>query len=245
MLDRCPRCRHRPLPAEQAFPAACPACGVILARAGERAPARAARRPVRDDDAEGLRALLLHVPDAVDPLAWWMRAALLAALAAWGWGLARADLADGEIMSSFIHGPLLVFHEAGHVVFRVLGETMTVAGGSLGQLVMPAILGAALLWKNRDPFGAAVALWLFGVSLLDLAPYMYDALEPQLVLLNGQVGEEGGHDWIQLFSQFHLLPRAQAIGRAVHAAGVGVVLAALAWGAAMLWLQRGRVGAAA
>ena len=34
-----------------------------------------------------------------------------------------------------------------------------------------------MLRKNRDPFGAAIALWLFGVSMLDVAPYMYDACE--------------------------------------------------------------------
>jgi hypothetical protein len=248
MFDRCPKCDHRPLPAEQAFPAACPACGVILARVGERAPARlsalpAAAAAAADDEALRLRELLVHVPAQVDPIAWWLRGALLAALAAWGGWLVRADLADGEIMGSFIHLPLLVFHEAGHVVFRVFGETMMIAGGMLGQLTMPAILGVALLLKNRDPFGAAVALWLFGVSLLDIAPYMYDALDPRLVLLNGQTGEEGGHDFIGLFTHFHVLPRAQAIGRAAHALGTGVVLLALAWGAGLVWRQRGRIDA--
>src|SRR4051812_22429732 len=112
MLDRCPKCGHRPLPAEQAFPAACPACGVILARAGERAPARPLRPdPMPDPDAAPrLRDLPLHVPDRVDPIAWWLRAALLAALAAWGWWLVRADISDGEIGRSVIHLPLLVFH---------------------------------------------------------------------------------------------------------------------------------------
>ncbi len=243
MFDRCPKCDHGPLPADQAFPAACPACGVILARVGERAPARVRTPPAPDDGALRVRERLLQVPDRVDPIAWWLRAALLAALAAWGWWLVRADVAEGEIGSSVIHLPLLVFHEAGHVVYRVFGETMMIAGGMLGQLTMPAILGFALLLKNRDPFGAAVALWLFGVSLLDIAPYMYDALEPRLVLLNGQTGEEGGHDFIGLFTHFHVLARAQAIGNATHAIGTGVVLLALGWGAGLLWRQRARIEA--
>ena len=113
--------------------------------------------------------------------------------------------------TSFLHGPLLVFHEAGHVLFRLFGEWMMFLGGTLGQLLMPAIIVVAFLWKNRDPFGAAVGLWLLGASLLDVAPYMFDALDPQLMLLSGNTGEAGGHDWIYLFNSLGLLPRAPLI----------------------------------
>ena len=51
-----------------------------------------------------------------------------------------------------------------------------------------------VLVKNRDPFGASIGLWFFGVSLLELAPYMFDALHPQLMLLSGMTGQEGRHD---------------------------------------------------
>jgi len=102
------------------------------------------------------------------------------------------------------------------VVFRLFGQWIMVLGGTLGQLIMPAILGGALLFKNRDPFGASIGLWFFGVSLLDIAPYMYDALDPQLMLLSGTTGEEGGHDWIYLFTSVGLLGKAQIIGGLVH-----------------------------
>jgi hypothetical protein len=126
--------------------------------------------------------------------------------------LIAQDYRTGQMGSSFIHRPLLIFHEAGHVVFRLFGEWVTVLGGTLGQLIMPAILGGALLIKNRDPFGAAIGLWFVGVSLLDIAPYMYDALHPQLMLLSGMTGEDGGHDWIFLFSSLGLLQKSQFIG---------------------------------
>jgi hypothetical protein len=80
-----------------------------------------------------------------------------------------------------------------------------------------------------------VGLWFLGVSLLDVAPYMYDALQPQLMLLSGQVGEAGGHDWIYLFSSMGLLPRAQLIGGLTHKLGALVLLLSLAWAA---WLLR-------
>ena len=242
MHERCPKCGHAPLPPEQAFPAECPACGVILARAGTLpAPAARAAAPGEADES---RDWLWHVPEQVDASAFKARVALLLAFAAWGLRLCWLDYRDGEIMNSFIHAPLLIFHEAGHVIFRPFGEWVAVLGGTLGQLLMPAVLGAALLWKNRDPFGAAIGLWLFGVSVLDVAPYMYDAWEPQLTLLGGGTGNDSFHDWIYLFDSVNQLHHAQRIGASTHALGVGIVLLALAWGVGVLRLQRRRIAGA-
>jgi hypothetical protein len=155
----------------------------------------------------------------------------------WGLHLIGLDYRSGEIGGSFIHGPLLIFHEAGHVLFRPFGHFVSVLGGTLGQLLMPALISGAFLWKNRDPFGAAIGLWLFGVSLLDVAPYMFDALQPQLMLLTGSTGEAGGHDWIEIFSALGLLSRAQTIGRLTHSLGAITVLLALAWAVWLLGLQ--------
>ena len=244
MYEHCPKCGHHPLPADQALPASCPACGVILAKIGT-SPARTradeARAP--DDDAPRgrLHELLWHVPAQVDSTAFRVRIGLLAFFAAWGARLCWLDYRDGSIGHSFLHGPLLAFHEAGHILFIPFGEWVTVLGGTLGQLLMPAILCGALLWKNRDPFGGAIGLWLVGVSVLDVAPYMYDALHPQLMLTTGTTGEDGPHDWIYLFSSVGQLAHAQGIGAFTHAAGVGVVVLALAWGAGVLRLQRRRV----
>ncbi|MBP9062052.1 MAG: hypothetical protein KBF98_17275 [Rhodoferax sp.] len=237
--DQCPKCGHQPLPAKQALPAACPACGVILAKVGSVArPApfsRAVDEPLPAEDEPGWTALLTHIPDRVDSLQFWFRVALLMALVLWSWVLIGLDYRTGEMGESFLHRPILIFHEAGHVIFMPLGHWMTILGGTLGQLIMPIILGGALLIKNRDPFGAAVGLWFLGVSVMDVAPYMFDALHPQLMLLSGSTGEEGGHDWIYLFSSMGLLPKAQIIGAVTHKLGALVTVLALAWGA---WLLR-------
>jgi len=236
MFDRCPKCRHAPLPADQADPAECPGCGVILARVGA-VPAHRAMV----DEPQPRMSLLWHVPRQVDVTAFRVRLALLVLFGLWGLRLAWMDYRDGEMGASFIHAPLLVFHEAGHVIFGVFGEWVRVLGGTLGQLAMPALLGGALLWKNRDPFGAAIGLWLVGVSLMDVAPYMYDAWEPRLTLLGGGTGNDSFHDWIYLFDSMNVLHRAQRIGAVTHALGAGVMLLALAWGAGVLRLQRRRL----
>lgn len=247
MFSQCPKCAHAPLPADQSLPAACPGCGVILAKlaaAGgaapvriEPAPGRAGRRGDGGED----DSLLLHVPRRVDQQLFWLRAALLAAFAAWSVVLVRLDVRTAEIATSFLHRPILVFHEAGHVLFMPLGEWMTVFGGSFFQCLFPLVLAGALLWKRRDPFGAALFTWFCGVAVMDVAPYIYDALEPQLVLLGGETGENGPHDWIYLLRTMGLRDRAQGIGMAVHKLGFAVMLLSLAWAALVLRLQFGRI----
>jgi hypothetical protein len=244
-FSRCPKCGCRDLPADQSLPAACPACGVVLAKVAPQRPALRARAAPAPGDPNATpvargRSLLLHVPEHVDPLRWGLRVALVVALALWGFVLARLDFRDGGIGGSFLHGPLLLFHEAGHAVFSPFGEWMTIFGGTLAQLLLPALIFAAFLWQQRDPLGAAVGLWFLGVSLLDVASYMYDALDPQLTLLNGSVGEAGGHDWIYLFESLGLRAQAQRFGTWTHTLGALVMLLALAWAGTLLWRQQRR-----
>lgn len=236
VYNACPKCGHTPLPTQQSAPVACPGCGVIFAKIGQK-PARGRRIVVEERWTEALN----HVPERVDCTAFWSRCVLLAALAIWALVLIRLDYRVGEIGESFLHRPLLVFHEAGHVVFMPFGEWMTILGGTLGQLLMPLVMAGALLFARQDPFGASVGTWFLGVSLLDVAPYMVDALHPQLMLLSGTTGEEGGHDWIYLFDSMGLLARAQAIGGVTHKLGALVILASLAWGAWVLRRQYPRL----
>ena len=95
------------------------------------------------------------------------------------------------------------------------------------------------LCKHRDPFGAAFALWLLVVSVMDVAPYLYDALHPQLTLLGGGTGEDGGHDFIFLLDSVGLRHQAQRLGLLLHKLGALLTLLALGWGAWLLRLQHG------
>jgi hypothetical protein len=219
----------------------------VLAKFGQTVTRRAAAAGREEDDASESRiaaflALLRHVPPRVDPIAFWARVALLVVFAVWGVAHIMLDYRTGEIGAAFLHRPLLVFHEAGHVVFMPFGQFLMVAGGTLGQLIMPLVLAGALLFKNRDPFGASIGVWLVGVSLLDIAPYAYDARDPQLILLGGHTGEEGGHDWIYLLGTFGMVAKSQAVGWFIHKLGALVIVLAIAWGAWLLKQQKSRIG---
>lgn len=236
----CPKCGHRPA-APLGPMEACPACGVYPHKLRPAAPKPLpVAAPAADDlTPEAILAAARHggLNGPEDGITLGVRAALLVLLAFWGVRLAMMDVSDGEIGTSFMHNILLPIHEAGHVFFRLLGEFMGVAGGSLFQVLLPAGIGAAFLVKNRDPFGASVCFWWAGISLIDLAPYIYDARQPQLMLLSGTTGEDGFHDWIYLFDHLGGLRHSQGWGRFVRVLGIAVSFGSLAWGGWGLWRQ--------
>ena len=180
----------------------------------------------------------LKPKEQMDELSFYGRCLLLVLLAWWSWRLFTYDYRTGEIGGSFMHNILLPIHEAGHVLFMPFGQWLTILGGSLFQLALPGGIAVAFIWKNRDNFGAAIGLWWTSVSLIDLAPYIYDALRPQLILLGGSVGEDGPHDWIYLLDSVHQRSNAQHWGALAHTLGGLIMLVALSWASTVLWQQR-------
>lgn len=247
-FSRCPKCGHAPLPADQSSPAACPACGVILAKV---ATVHAASRPARVGGAReesvrpGISAqdLLLPVPDQVDPIYWIVRAATLVAFGLWtAWIFADVDVPAGEAGSFFLWAILTPFHEAGHyLIFRWFGEFIMILGGTLAQHGMPLLLAGLLMVKRRDAFGAALFMWLFGWSWIMMAVYMYDAFDPRLMLLDGRTGADSdGHDWQNIFGDLGLLKSARGIGLFCGGIGRVIMVVSLLWAALVLWRMHGR-----
>jgi hypothetical protein len=183
------------------------------------------------------KALLFDVPDEFDAVRAYGQAALLALLIVYGVKLARMDVPGWELASSLMHLPMVPIHEFGHVLFRPFGEFMHLLGGSLFQIGLPLVFGGIFLVKNRDPYSAGVMLWWSAVALMDVAPYVYDAQQPQHVLLTGRTGETGAHDFIDILGDLGLLTRAQAVGYGVHRAGVLMLLMAYAWAGWLTYLQ--------
>lgn len=257
----CPKCGHAALPADQSSPAACPACGIIFAKfiaAASRfvAPGPQNSADPADSDAgsdarsataadEGLiTRWLFHVPAAVSDTNWYGRIAALLIITLWTFLIWRdMDIPAGESGSYFLHVVLTPFHEAGHyAIFRWFGHFIMVLGGTLGQHLMPVVLGAALLIKRRDPFGAALFFWLLGYSVSDMGVYMYDAFDPKLMLLDGRTGAESdGHDWQNIFGDLGLLRSSRGIGVFCGWLGKAMMLLGLLWAAWMLWLQKTRL----
>jgi len=238
----CPRCHFRPkspLPVDEP----CPACGIYVYKwkqPVQPVPAKAWEiEDTEEETAGGLTAWLAPLPK-MSSAALYGRCFAWLLLAAWSVLLIRYNFRNGEMFCSFMHAILLTIHEAGHVLLTPFGEWMTILGGSLFQLALPLGIGIAFKVVNRDNFAAALCLWWAGVSLLDLAPYIYDSLHPQLIMLGGHTGAEGPHDWIYLLGR--QVGKAQRLGALVHGVGSLLAVGALAWAALVLWRQRQRAG---
>lgn len=237
---QCPKCGFKPA---QPLPsnAACPACGIYFFKYEQPSPAPVLSESVEGASAageDGFIAALFKPIENMDAMTFYGRCIAFVLLAVWSWFLFGYDYRDGEMGGSFMHDILLPIHEAGHVLFRPFGEFMMILGGSLFQLLFPLAIGIAFIVKHSDNFGAAIGFWWAGVSVVDLSPYIYDALHPQLVLIGGGTGADGPHDWIYLLIRLGQIGNAQHWGAFAHVCGGLLMLGALVWGAALLWLQR-------
>lgn len=255
MLQKCPKCNVVLDPGDAGGRERCPACGLVFAKylqAQRSQPARAtvpAPQPGAGPapDRPALLAWLLYVPERVDRTSLYGRCAAYLFLFVWGWRLYALDIGAAEINASFMHLVVLPIHEAGHLLFMPFGRFMTTLGGSLLQVLLPLVLTASFVFgfggSRRDNFAASLMLWWAAMSLIDLAPYIWDAFDPKMMLLGGQTGAESdGHDWQNLLGDLGLIKRAHLIAGIAHKLGLIVMLAACAWGAALLYLQFGRRG---
>ncbi len=139
------------------------------------------------------------------------------------WWTVRSGLTGHWIFLDFVN---LVFHEAGHVLLGFAGSTVHYLGGTLGQLLVPALLVPHFLLRQQQPLGAAFCVWWLGQNFGQIAVYMADARDLALPLVGG-----GDHDWNELFYRFGVLDAGSvaSIAAAARVVGVLVMLAGLAW----------------
>jgi len=122
-----------------------------------------------------------------------------------------------------IDGVNLVIHEAGHLIFRPLGEFMMIAGGSLFQVIMPSLF-VGYFWYHHKYYSAALVLFWVGESILNVSVYAGDSLALQLPLLGGQ---DSVHDWNYMLSALNLLPATAKIAAGIRLLGtIAIALAA-------------------
>jgi hypothetical protein len=255
----CPKCRFE----QEEGRTECARCGVLFARleehqareaagtvfrprptaTGPMAPAGAkAGGSAGDDDPpfrEVLRELLFDYGAEPGTASLAGRSLLFAFLFLWGCRFLLGSVESNYVGESFMHLINLPFHEAGHILFGFLGDFVRALGGTLGQLLIPAICLAAFLLQTRDPFAASVALWWLAENLMDIGPYMGDARSGQLLLLGGVTGRDmpGYHDWENVLGDLGLLRYDRALAHLTYDAGRLLTLAAFAWGGSILWRQ--------
>lgn len=135
-------------------------------------------------------------------------------------------IAYDPIQGSFLDLVDLPIHETGHLIFRIFGEFMGIAGGSLFQVIVPAVFVGYFVWQQKY-YSAAIILFWLGQSILNVFVYAADAIVMQLVLTSGLTGSEGSfHDWNYLLTELGLLKQTAVIAGMIRLIGTFVIGAA-------------------
>lgn len=135
-------------------------------------------------------------------------------------------IALDPMQGSFLDTVDLPIHETGHLLFRPFGQFMMVAGGSLFQVIMPAIFVGYFVWQ-RSFYSAAIVLFWVGQSILNVWVYAADAVVMQLVLTSGFTGSEGSfHDWNYLLTATGLISSTKLVAGIIRFVGTLVIISA-------------------
>jgi hypothetical protein len=166
-------------------------------------------------------------PDTAERYA---RAALTSLLLVYGIALLRSP---GFAVIDNVNLPI---HETGHLVFGPFGEFIGALGGSLFQVLFPAIFVVYFL-RRRDSHSASIALWWVAENLWNVAIYIADAQEQELPLVGG-----GEHDWAYLLAEMDVLQRDDQIASMVRFVGAMLFVVAIVWGYRSIFTARADAG---
>ncbi len=123
----------------------------------------------------------------------------------------------------FIDYVNLIIHEGGHFFFSWFGYTITILGGTLGELIVPFLCAVYFFWQREITAVAFCSFWFFE-NFLYIGTYMADARTVSLPLVGS-----GDHDWEILFGQWGWLTQDQRIGGTTRMLGWLGMLATVAW----------------
>lgn len=135
-------------------------------------------------------------------------------------------IAFDPMAGSFLDLVDLPIHETGHLIFRLFGEFMMIAGGSLFQVIVPAVFVGYFRW-NEKYYSASIVLFWVGQSIINVFIYAADAILMQLVLTSGFTGSEGSfHDWNYMLERLGLLGSTKIVSGVIRGAGTLTIVAA-------------------
>ena len=156
-----------------------------------------------------------------------------AVLVAWlfFYSLFLYQAARGQGILLLMDGVFVPIHEGGHLLFRFFGEFISVAGGTILQLLVPVLLASYFLF-HRQPQGVAFCLFFMFEQLLPISTYMADARAQDLPLLTIGDAEDVIHDWNFLFGKLGVLDHDIQIAGFVRFLGWLGMIAIVVW---LLW----------
>ena len=133
-----------------------------------------------------------------------------------------------------LDGANLMFHEAGHMIYGILGPRVEPWGGTLGQLTMPLVALGVFAFQGNVVSMSVAGIWL-GENFFNIARYVADARVQNLPLVGG-----GYHDWYHILGGMNILHKDTAIAKTLTTVGWTIILLSLAWVAFIWFIRRNR-----
>lgn len=155
----------------------------------------------------------------------------LIALSAFALLLMRGMSTDADGYLRILDDVNLAIHEFGHPLFSVFGYWPQWWGGTLMQLIVPAVVCGVFVYQRSALSAAFAGIWFFE-NFHYIAWYMADARKQELPLVGG-----GEHDWATLFAHYGVLDRDTEIAGVVNQAGYAGIVACLLF-AGWVWLRQ-------
>jgi len=239
MYQRCPKCGFKNSPDTK--DEVCPQCGLIFDKWLKNKYKTKNTSPRKQESKhvstliQSFKQQILYIPENFSKPRFYLNLSIYVLFFIWGWSFILSNHYSAELNNSFMHIINLVFHEAGHVIFRLLGHFMSILGGSLLQLLVPMIFLFSFL-KRKDAFAASIMLWWFAQSMMDLVAYIDDAQRQEMWLLGGVQGKDmpGIHDWNNILGQLGLLEYDHFLATLVSWLAIMVMFLSFFWGGVLL-----------
>lgn len=123
----------------------------------------------------------------------------------------------------FMDNVNLIIHEAGHFIFLIFGTFISIAGGSLMQIIIPALF-ALSFFQTKQNFSGSIMLYWLAINFFSVGHYAEDAINMNLPLLGG---DNVIHDWNYLLSTMGVLDKTQIIAYLISGIGILCILVGL------------------
>lgn len=135
----------------------------------------------------------------------------------------------------FLDSGNAVIHEGGHALFSYFPQFVTVAGGTILQLLVPFLLALAF-YVRRQAVGTSLFLVVMFENFLGISKYMADARAMALQyiaigagVMSGDEMDPNMHDWHYMFTRLGVLDQDTHIAAIVFKLGWAGMIGTVLW----------------
>ena len=141
--------------------------------------------------------------------------------------------ADYQTLAGRNHMPFIIWaidtinlfiHEAGHLIFKIFGKTIYFMGGSLFQVILPAV--TAFVFARTNLRSLLFTLYWTGQNMVNVSIYIADAPFQRLHLISGGAI----HDWHWIMINCNLMDDIDTIASIINGLGILTCIAGIGLG---------------